>query len=282
MAPKKTPPPFDPDKLVREMPGAYRTADGRFAVRSDPGGAWYVADTERANEFGLELIIGPLRTLDEARTALRAQREQGTGAEAGGRIELDAATELPREPEPALEAEPVHEPAPAAEPESVAEPAPGPEPPIQPEPPAPRPAVRVRRARRRRTGDERDLVADALRRINDAWVTGHAADMADDLDERVVMVQPGFAGRVKGREAAIDSYSDFTESAVIHGYAESDLVIDTFDETAVATYRYDIDWEMDGERHVEAGHDFFVFRRHGGRWIAAWRLLTVQPPEVGA
>ena len=280
MAKKKSPPPFDPDKLVREAPGTYQTADGRFAVRSDPGGAWYVADTERTNEFGLELIIGPLRTLDEARSAVRTQREQGTGAEADGRIEIEPAAELPPAPEPALDAEPVHEPAPAAESELVAQPSPEPEPPAVPEPARVRIAVRVRRARRRRTGDERDLVADALRRINDAWVCGHAADMADDLDERVVVVQPGFRDRVEGREAAIDSYREFVESAVIHWYAESDLVIDTFGETAVATYGWEMDWEMDGERHVEAGHDVFVFRKLGARWVAVWRTLTVEPREA--
>ena len=280
MARTKTPPPFDPDKLVREAPGTYHTADGRFAVRADPGGAWYLADTERTNEFGLELIIGPLRTLDEAKSALRTQREQGTGTEAGTRIELEPLPELPPAPEPALGAEPVYEAAPAAELEAAAEPASEPEPSTVPGPPAPRPVVRVRRARRRRTGDDRDMVADALRRINDAWVSASAADMRDDLDERVVMVQPAFRGRVEGREAAIESYREFTESAVIHGYAESELRIDAFGEAAVATYRYDIDWEMDGERHVEAGHDLFVFRAHGGRWVAVWRTLTVEPSEA--
>src|SRR3954453_11516700 len=52
-----------PNDLVRESAGVYRTGDGRFEVqKSDLG--WFLVDTEQANEFGQQLIHGPLATLD--------------------------------------------------------------------------------------------------------------------------------------------------------------------------------------------------------------------------
>ena len=65
--------PADPDKLVRKSAGTYRTADERFEVRGGSTG-WFLVDTEQANEFGQELMLGPLATLDAAREAIPSAR----------------------------------------------------------------------------------------------------------------------------------------------------------------------------------------------------------------
>ena len=54
--------------------GAYSTGDGRFHVeKSDQG--WFLVDTEQANEFGQQLIHGPLATLDGVRAAIPGARD---------------------------------------------------------------------------------------------------------------------------------------------------------------------------------------------------------------
>jgi hypothetical protein len=65
--------PADPDKLVRKAAGIYRTADERFEVRGG-GTGWFLVDTEQANEFGQELMLGPLPTLDAVREAIPSAR----------------------------------------------------------------------------------------------------------------------------------------------------------------------------------------------------------------
>jgi hypothetical protein len=64
----------DPDKLTRETPGTYRTADKRFEVRQT-GVGWYLVDLERANELGQELLHGPFPTLKEARDEILEARK---------------------------------------------------------------------------------------------------------------------------------------------------------------------------------------------------------------
>lgn len=244
-----------PDRLVRERAGSYLTEDGRFRVRSDTGGAWYVVDTQRANELGLELLLGPLPTIAAARAALASQREQPAGFGPG---------ELP-EPAPSRDRggdAPKQGPTNAREPE--------------PEPERPKPALW--RADWRSRGDDRDAVAVAFRRINDAWTVGRPEQMADVLHERVVMVQPGFADRVAGREAAIASFREFMEASQVHEYAESDLVINVEGPTAVLSCRWEIDWTSGERRQRERGHDVYVFARDGERWRAVWRLIV---PEGG-
>lgn len=69
----KDPAASDPDKLVRQAAGSYRTADDRFEVR-EAGIGWYLVDTTQQNELGQELMHGPYATLKEVRTALPVAR----------------------------------------------------------------------------------------------------------------------------------------------------------------------------------------------------------------
>jgi hypothetical protein len=65
----------EPDKLVRQQAGTYRTADERFEVREADTGAWFLVDSLNANEFGQELILGPFPTLKAVREALPDARK---------------------------------------------------------------------------------------------------------------------------------------------------------------------------------------------------------------
>lgn len=65
----------EPDKLIRQEAGSYRTADDRFAVREGDVG-WFLVDTEQANEFGQELVHGPFGTLKAAREAISGARDR--------------------------------------------------------------------------------------------------------------------------------------------------------------------------------------------------------------
>ena len=65
--------PPDPDKLVRQSAGTYRTADERFEVR-DGGTGWFLVDAEQVNDFGQELLQGPFATLAAARAAIPPAR----------------------------------------------------------------------------------------------------------------------------------------------------------------------------------------------------------------
>jgi hypothetical protein len=69
----KAPATVDPDKLVRQSAGTYRTTDDRFEVR-DAGTGWFLVDSEQTNDFGQELIQGPFPTLAAVRTAIPPAR----------------------------------------------------------------------------------------------------------------------------------------------------------------------------------------------------------------
>jgi hypothetical protein len=63
----------DPNKLVRQTAGSYRTGDERFEVRGEAN-RWFLVDTTQADELGQELIRGPFATLDAVREAIPEAR----------------------------------------------------------------------------------------------------------------------------------------------------------------------------------------------------------------
>jgi hypothetical protein len=72
--PKKNPPTTDdPDRLVRQQAGSYRTSDERFEVRQTDQG-WYLVDREQTDDFGQELVRGPFPTLGAVRAAIPPAR----------------------------------------------------------------------------------------------------------------------------------------------------------------------------------------------------------------
>ena len=73
----KTDAPPDPDTLVRQAAGTYRSGDDRFEVRQADVG-WFLVDSTQSNEFGQELIHGPFGTLKAVREAIPGARDTKT------------------------------------------------------------------------------------------------------------------------------------------------------------------------------------------------------------
>jgi hypothetical protein len=63
----------DPNKLVRQSAGTYRSADERFEVRGE-GNRWFLVDAQQADELGQELVRGPFATLKDVRAAIPEAR----------------------------------------------------------------------------------------------------------------------------------------------------------------------------------------------------------------
>lgn len=117
-------------------------------------------------------------------------------------------------------------------------------------------------------------------RINRSWRTGHTEALMDLFHEDALIVQPGFEKWVKGRERCVASYAEFAAAGTVHSYDESDHRVDLWGNTAVATYRFRIDFEVGGERYLEAGLDLLVFSRFDDSWQVVWRTPAPLPESA--
>jgi hypothetical protein len=62
-------PDADPDRLIRQADGGYRSADERFSVEQ-ANGNWFLADQETADDFGQPRVAGPFATLKLVKDAI--------------------------------------------------------------------------------------------------------------------------------------------------------------------------------------------------------------------
>lgn len=117
-------------------------------------------------------------------------------------------------------------------------------------------------------------VREVVAAISAAWRESRLDDLADLLHPEVVFVAPGFADRLEGREACVDSYRAFLSGSTILEYEEGDPAIHVVADTAVSTARYRIAWEAGGVTDRETGHEVLVLARDAAGWRVVWRTLA--------
>jgi len=116
-------------------------------------------------------------------------------------------------------------------------------------------------------------IRDLIDNINRTWLKGDPADLEAYFHPDVVIQPPGDTPRVHGRDSCIASYAAFVRDAHVRQFTPGDAEIDVFGDTAVATYRYRVVYEIEGDTLDETGGELLVFLRQDGRWRVAWRTM---------
>lgn len=122
-----------------------------------------------------------------------------------------------------------------------------------------------------------ESIRTLLLKINSAWLEGRTSDLTEFFHPEMVTVSSDFQLRMKGRKGCIQSYEDFLAQAKVSKFRESDHVVDIWENTAVASYRYSVQYEMGGALQHDTGRDTFVFTLQDGRWVAVWRTMVIDP-----
>ncbi len=127
--------------------------------------------------------------------------------------------------------------------------------------------------------DDRETIRQRVKRINEAWRHDRTEELNQYFHPDMIIVGPGFKVAAKGKAACVKSYEDFVHSAMVHEYRDTDPVVEVWGSTAVATYDWEVVWEVDGEVSREVGHDQFVFTREDDEWRAVWRAVLFFPKQ---
>lgn len=125
---------------------------------------------------------------------------------------------------------------------------------------------------------DQEAIAQLLTTINEAWRQGHHEQLGEIFAEHMVIEKPGFSGRIEGREACAQSYGHFMDNATVMHFETAEPAIDVWGDTALASYRFEIEYKAAGPVHRDAGRDVFLFVRQEGRWQAVWRTIIPFPP----
>ena len=122
-----------------------------------------------------------------------------------------------------------------------------------------------------------DFIRSAVREINQHWRAGAYDLIGVLLAENAVIAPPGFARRVRGRGAYIQSYRDYDRAATTLEFSAGEPQVDVIEDVAVAVTPFDIAFDLQGTRHREHGHDILVFSRLRGEWKVVWRTTQSAP-----
>ena len=120
---------------------------------------------------------------------------------------------------------------------------------------------------------DQEEIRQLLKNINEAWVQGHPERLRKYFHEDMVIARPGFRGGGRGKDVCAESYGDFINHATVRKFQESNQQIDVWADTAVASYRFEMQYQIGEEEHRDSGVDLFVFARQKGTWRAVWRTI---------
>lgn len=143
----------------------------------------------------------------------------------------------------------------------------------------------------REEGIREQLAWSAVERINGAWLAGEWDALERALDEEVVMALPGFAGRVVGRAAVLQSFREFRGACETHEFLVPSREVDIAGRTAVVAFTFTMTYVRCSRAFKCTGRDVWVMEERTGQvWKAVWRtmldtrewpLVTVAAPQSG-
>jgi hypothetical protein len=116
-------------------------------------------------------------------------------------------------------------------------------------------------------------ILSTLNELNSAWRERRFEELGRFFDADIVMKGPGLKELVRGREALIQSYTDFMGQSKIVDYAESDHSAHVWGGVAAVTYDWTMTYEQKHETKRESGQDMFVFVHRGPHWVAILRVM---------
>lgn len=129
----------------------------------------------------------------------------------------------------------------------------------------------------RKSSDEHEIQR-VIQQINELWLSKRYNDIGKLISEDAVIAPPGFAERVRGREAYIQSYRDYDQAATTHEFSPGEPQIDMVGDVAIAIFPFFVVYELEGKTYHEKGRDLLVLSRMAGDWRVIWR--TMQPESA--
>jgi ketosteroid isomerase-like protein len=123
-----------------------------------------------------------------------------------------------------------------------------------------------------------EQITEVIRSLSQAW-REKQFDRLEPLFAETVVFQDSEGHRLlEGKEACIQSYRDFMGIAKVLSYEEDEPDIISLAGFVIATYGWQIDYEMNGSNLHDEGRDWLALAKQDGAWQINWRLSIIQPP----
>lgn len=122
-----------------------------------------------------------------------------------------------------------------------------------------------------------EKIEHLISQLNDCWINDKLDNLEMLFHRQAVLVEPGTKQQITGREQIIDTYRDFVDTADIKDFKIENLLINSFDHTAVALYTFRIKYRVESTNYDETGSETVVFSLYNDHWQIVWRR---QEPDI--
>ncbi len=118
-----------------------------------------------------------------------------------------------------------------------------------------------------------DAIRILISALSEAWQREDWTALEGCYHEDVVLMPPDAGAPILGRDAVLETYRDFCNVATLERFQEVELEVFTFESTHIAHMRFEIDYELDGQRYRDEGLEIYVLApaRAGQDPVVVWR-----------
>ena len=121
--------------------------------------------------------------------------------------------------------------------------------------------------------EDPDRIKHIIRIINDAWYHQDYQVMEGLFSDSVIFRSPDFKHQIQGKEVCIQTFRDFMNKAIVSKFEIDNISVNFLERTALATYQFIIEYEMNNKFIKESGTDIIVFEETEGNWLLSWRAM---------
>lgn len=121
---------------------------------------------------------------------------------------------------------------------------------------------------------EQQEIWTIIQKINQSWKIGNFSDFDKYFHENIVFNSPDFRNEINGKIACVQTYQNFADNSEVLMYEENNPKIVITENTAIATYEFEMRYKQNGKIYHETGIDILVLSKAENIWKVIWRGMS--------
>jgi uncharacterized protein (TIGR02246 family) len=118
-----------------------------------------------------------------------------------------------------------------------------------------------------------------VRELNATWQEGDLDKLAGFFHESVVLLPPDSGEPIVGRDAVLETYRNFLQSAVLHDFTETTLTSFDFPGTVIVHMGFAVDFSVGEQRMRDSGLEVYAVDTSETELQVIWRSQTILRTE---
>lgn len=121
---------------------------------------------------------------------------------------------------------------------------------------------------------QKNEIEEFIGLFNEAWTQGHLEKLQKLLNENVIFVSPDLKSEIQGQKACIETIENYVNNAKTILFKVVDIKIHSWNNVAMISLDYYIEYEMSRKNFKETGKEFWTLMKEETRWTLAWRAMV--------